>query len=80
MAQPEANRRNINEAKEAFRNLVVAGCDMPDILELAEAAFNQVPQAIQRMAYTDPLLRDLRIEITGSTLRASIPSLILSES
>ena len=35
MADPETDRRDVNEAEEAFRRLVVAGRDTPGVLELA---------------------------------------------
>ena len=42
MADPETDRRDVNEAEEAFRRLVVAGRDTPGVLELVEAAFDQI--------------------------------------
>ena len=100
MADPETDRRDVNEAEEAFRRLVVASRDTPGVLELVEATFDQIPQAIQLMMLhptqeleppanperfserSTPIrfLRDLRIGITGRTLRASMPSQILSAS
>lgn len=59
MADPETDRRDVNEAEEAFRRLVVAGRDTPGVLELGEAAFDQIPQAIQRAIDTNPLLAGL---------------------
>ena len=47
MTEPEADRRDVNEAEKAFRRLVVAGRDTPGVLELVEAAFDQIAQAIQ---------------------------------
>ena len=59
MADPETDRRDVNEAEEAFRRLVVAGRDTPGVLELVEAAFDQITQAIQRAIDTNPLLAGL---------------------
>ena len=43
MAEPEADRRDINEAKVAFGGLVVAGGGTASVLELVEASLNKVP-------------------------------------
>ena len=59
MADPETDRRDVNEAEEAFRRLVVASRDTPGVLELVEATFDQIPQAIQRAIDTNPLLAGL---------------------
>lgn len=42
MADPETDRRDVDEAEEAFRRLVVAGLDTPGVLEFVEAAFDQI--------------------------------------
>ena len=47
MADPETDRRDVNEAEEAFRGFVVAGRDTPGVFELVEAAFDQITQAIR---------------------------------
>ena len=47
MADPETDRRDVNEAEEAFRGFVVAGRDTPGVFEFVEAAFDQITQAIQ---------------------------------
>lgn len=47
MAEPEADRRDIDEAKEAFGGLVVAGGDTASVLELVEAPLDKVPQPVE---------------------------------
>jgi len=42
MADPETDRRDVNEAEEAFRRFVVAGRDTPSVLEFVEAALDQI--------------------------------------
>ena len=59
MTEPEADRRDVNEAEKAFRRLVVAGRDTPGVLELVEAAFDQIAQAIQRTIDTNPFFAGL---------------------
>ena len=48
MAEPEADRCNVDEAQEAFGGLVVVGGDAAGVLELVEAALNQVAQPVSR--------------------------------
>ena len=47
MAEPEADRRDVDEAQEAFGGLVVAGGDATGILELVEAPLDEIAQAIE---------------------------------
>lgn len=46
MAEPEADRRDVDEAEEAFGGLVVAGCDTAGVLELVETPFDEISQAV----------------------------------
>ena len=56
MAEPEADRRDVDEAQEALGSLVVAGGDTPGVLQLVEAPFDQVAQTIQGPVDADALL------------------------
>ncbi len=47
MADPEADRNDIYEAKEAFGCLIIAGCHTPSILQFVEASLGQVPQPVE---------------------------------
>ena len=47
MAEPEADRCDVDEAQEAFGCLVVAGGDPAGVLQLVEAPLNEVTQAIE---------------------------------
>ena len=47
MAEPDADRGDVDEAQEALCGFVVAGGDAAGILELVEAALDQVAQAIE---------------------------------
>lgn len=47
MADPKAYRRDIDEAQEALRSLVVTGGDAACVLELVEAPFDKVSKTIQ---------------------------------
>jgi hypothetical protein len=42
MAEPEADRGDVDEAQEAFGGLVVAGGDAAGVLELVEAPLDEV--------------------------------------
>jgi len=53
MAEPEADRRDVDETQEAFCSLVVARCDTPSIFELIEASFDQIAETIQRAVHAD---------------------------
>lgn len=59
MTNPQADRRDVDKAEEAFSCLVVAGRDMPGVLEPVEAAFDQIAQVIQRAIDANPLLAGL---------------------
>lgn len=48
MAQPDADRGNVDEAEEAFRCFVVACFNAAGVLELVEAPLDQVPQQVER--------------------------------
>ena len=56
MAEPEADRRDVDEAQEAFSSLVVAGGDATGILELVEALRDEIVQAIEPAVDGDPQL------------------------
>jgi len=45
MAEPKADRGDVDEVQEAFGRLVVACWDASGVLELVEAPLNQVEQA-----------------------------------
>jgi len=47
MAEPEADRRDVDEAQEAFGGLVVAGGDATGVLQLVEAALDEVAQFVE---------------------------------
>ncbi len=56
MTEPKADGGDVDEAQEAFGRLVVACCDASCVLELVEAALDQVAQAMERTVHTDALL------------------------
>ena len=47
MADPKPDRRDVDEAKEALRSLVVTGGDTAGVLQLVEAPFDKVSKTIQ---------------------------------
>ncbi len=47
MAEPEADRCNVDEAQEALGGLVVAGCDASGVLEFVEAPLDKVAQPVE---------------------------------
>jgi len=47
MAEPEADRRYIDEAQEAFGGLVVAGCDAAGVLQPVEAPLDEVARPVE---------------------------------
>lgn len=47
MAEPEADRRDVDEAEEAFGGLVIAGGDASGVLQLVEAPLDQVAPPIE---------------------------------
>lgn len=53
MTEPKADGRDVDEPQEALGRLVVACCDASCVLELVEAPFGQVAQAIERTVHTD---------------------------
>ena len=55
MTEPKSDRRDVDEAQEAFGCLVAACCDASCVLELVEAALDQVAQAIERTIHTSAL-------------------------
>ena len=58
MAEPKPDRRDVDEAQEAFGRLVVTGGDPAGILELVEAAFDQIAQPVEGAIHADaPLAR-----------------------
>ena len=56
MAEPEADRCDVDEAQEAIGCLVVTGGDAIGILELVEASFDKVAQPIKPAVDGDPEL------------------------
>ena len=56
MAEPEADRRDVDEAQEALCGLVIAGGDTTGILELVEAPLDQVSQPVERAVDADARL------------------------
>ena len=47
MAKPEADRRDVDEAQEALGALVVARSHAAGVLELVEAALDEVAQPVE---------------------------------
>lgn len=47
MAEPEADRCDVDEAEEAFGGLVVAGCDAAGILQFVEAPLHEVALSVE---------------------------------
>lgn len=47
MAEPEADRGDVDEPEEAFGSLVVAGGDAAGVLEFVEATLDEVAQAVE---------------------------------
>lgn len=78
MTDPKADRSDVNETEEAFRRYVVACRDTPGVLELAEAAFDQITQAIQRAIDTNPLLAGLAHRYHGQDVARlhALPDLV----
>ena len=72
MAEPEADRRDVDEVEEAFGGFVLAGGDTTGVLEFVEAALDEVSQPVEGASTATRSLWDLRIGITGTTLRASM--------
>ena len=72
MVEQHADRRYVDSAKEAFGGLVVKGSGVPGIFQFVQAPFDEV-SAAGRVCGRRPTrsLRDFRIRITGTTLRAS---------
>ncbi len=56
MAQPEADRCDVDEAEVAFGGLVISGSDTARILQLVEATLHQVTKAIERPDDTNTIL------------------------
>lgn len=56
MAEPKADRSDVDEPQEALSRLIVACCDAPGVLELVEAPLDQVAQAIERTVHADAFL------------------------
>ena len=80
MAKPEADRRCVDEAQEAFGGLVVAGGDTAGILELIEAPLDNVPQSVEPAIDSDTEPARFAFGTTGRMLRASMVLRTLSES
>ena len=80
MAGPEADRDDVDEAQEALCGFVLAGSNAAGVLELVEASLDEVAQSVKGTVHGTRSLRDLRIGITGTTLRASMGSRTLPES
>ena len=59
MADPKAYGCDVYEAKVAFSSFVVSCGDTAGVLELVEAAFDQVPQPVKPMIDTDAHLSGL---------------------
>ena len=55
MAEPEADRRDVDEAQEALCGFVVAGGDAAGILQLVEAALYQVAQPVECPVHANAL-------------------------
>ena len=47
MAEPETDRRDVDEAQEALGGLVVAGGDAAGVFQPVEAAFDEVAQPVE---------------------------------
>jgi len=59
MAEPKPDRRDVDEAQETLRGLVITGGDPAGILEPVEAAFDQVTQPVERLIHADAPLAGL---------------------
>ena len=59
MAEPEADRGDVDEAQEAFGGLVVTGGDAAGVFQLVEAALDEVPKAVERAVHGDAHLAGL---------------------
>ena len=53
MADPRADRCDVDEAEVAFGDLVVAGGDATGVLELVEALFDEVAQPVEGPVHGD---------------------------
>lgn len=70
MAEPEADRSDVDEAEKAFCGLVVASGDAAGILQLVEAPLDQVTQPVELAVHRDAQLAclshgDNRDHVTG---------------
>ena len=59
MAEPEADRGDVDEAKKALDGFVVAGRYATGVLQLIEAPLHEVSQAIEGPVHSDALLARL---------------------
>lgn len=59
MAEPQADRRDVDEAEEAFGSLVVTCGDTAGVLHLVEAALDEVAQAVEGAIHGDAQLAGL---------------------
>ena len=53
MAEPETDRGDVDEAQETLGGLVVTGGDAAGVLQLVEAALDQVAQALKGAIHGD---------------------------
>jgi hypothetical protein len=47
MAEPEADRRDVDEAQEAFGRFVITGGDAPSFFQFIEAPLDEVAQSVE---------------------------------
>lgn len=59
MADPEADRCNVDEAEETLNGLVVAGCNASRVLKFVAASLDQIAQAIGSANDADTLFAGL---------------------
>ena len=80
MAEPEADRSDVDEAKEALGGLIVAGGVAAGVLQLVETPLDEIAQQVECAVDGHAQLPGLARRMTGTTLRASIVFRTLSES
>ena len=80
MAEPAADRFDVDEAQKALCGLVIAGRVTTGILELIEAPLDQVAQPVERTVDADGVLRDFSIGLTSKTSRLCMDFRMLSAS
>ena len=59
MAEPEADRCDVDEAQEALGGFVVAGSDAACVLQFVEAALDEVAQPVEGAVHGDAQLAGL---------------------